>query len=493
MVGRFRLGGWLPDYMARTRSGVRLVFGTQPSTVVSGATLSSFTVRVETPGGALATHYSGPITADPTSSGGGALALGGTTTVNAVAGVATFDAAVPTLSDTPTAISGDPVAGYQFTLTATATGLTSAVSDAFGVTWNPQLLVSGTSAINLSSTDTDTRVAGAVAILVGAGGTVAGDEIAFTDGDGAALQTLTCVASGAGDNQWDETTTTTTSAERIRDAINASPVLSLYLLAAVSGSHVYATRLTSAVDNGLGVTETTANCTFDDTATAPGVPTYAAAIGRFGTGIVTKTDAGGNVWTTDSAAKRPLVQVDGGIPHFLGHTTSSSGAKLSPPSATLEQSTVDDARTHVGIVKTVAAAGVSTGYGWCARRPSNQGYRHTVTSSTQLTTFTLIGSAGQVLVTAPFTRAVWHLLIWRYDGSRTAGGVDCLIDDVDTTPTIVTDTLTSDHAAGSLLNSPDNATNNGGVAVRHVAVLPGVLSDGICTLYLAWAQAAGLM
>jgi hypothetical protein len=103
----------------------KLAFAVQPSNVVSGASIApAVQVAVQDASGNLVTTATKAITmAIGTNPGGGTLS--GTTTANAVNGVATFF----TLSINNL--------GTGYTLTASATGLTSATSSAFNVTLGP--------------------------------------------------------------------------------------------------------------------------------------------------------------------------------------------------------------------------------------------------------------------------------------------------------------------------------------------------------------------
>jgi uncharacterized repeat protein (TIGR01451 family) len=102
-------------------TATRLVFGQQPSNAQAGAAISpAVTVRAVDAGGATVPSFTGSVTiAIGTNPGGGALS--GTTTVSAVAGVATFS----NLSIN--------AAGTGYTLAASATGLTGATSNPFAI------------------------------------------------------------------------------------------------------------------------------------------------------------------------------------------------------------------------------------------------------------------------------------------------------------------------------------------------------------------------
>ena len=100
----------------------KLVFGTAPpATGNVGVNLTTFTVRAERPDNSLDTFYTGTITISKTSGSG---ILSGTLTATAIAGIATFNAAQFDTADT-------------YTITATATGLTSVTSGTIVVALAP--------------------------------------------------------------------------------------------------------------------------------------------------------------------------------------------------------------------------------------------------------------------------------------------------------------------------------------------------------------------
>jgi len=99
----------------------KLAVTTQPTNTVAGVAISpAVTVQIQDAAGNLTTSTAGVVMAIGTNPGGGTLS--GTTTVNAVAGTATFS----TLSINKTAV------GY--TLSATSGGLTAATSSTFNIT-----------------------------------------------------------------------------------------------------------------------------------------------------------------------------------------------------------------------------------------------------------------------------------------------------------------------------------------------------------------------
>ena len=99
----------------------RLVFGTQPTSVVSGAAMTpAVVVRAEDALGRLKTDFTGPVTVELANNPRGGT-LGGTLTVNAVGGIATF-----------AGLAVDSVAA-GYTLLATSPGIASVVSTPFAV------------------------------------------------------------------------------------------------------------------------------------------------------------------------------------------------------------------------------------------------------------------------------------------------------------------------------------------------------------------------
>ncbi len=103
-------------------AATKLAFGTQPSNTAAGASITpAVTVQVQDAGGNLVTTSTASITvAIGTNPGSGTLS--GTTTQNAVNGIATFSG-----------ISINKI-GTGYTLTANSTGLTQATSTAFNIT-----------------------------------------------------------------------------------------------------------------------------------------------------------------------------------------------------------------------------------------------------------------------------------------------------------------------------------------------------------------------
>jgi hypothetical protein len=139
--------------------GTKLVYTTQPVGGTATAALATQpVVQAEDASGNLGINFTGPVAlafgANP-----GSATLGGTTTVNAVAGVATF---------TNLSVSK---AGTGYTLVASSTGLTSATSNAFTV---------GAPIPTVSSMDINTgTVNGGTTVVITGTNFVTGDTVTF--------------------------------------------------------------------------------------------------------------------------------------------------------------------------------------------------------------------------------------------------------------------------------------------------------------------------
>ena len=109
---------------ARSGTATKLAVTTQPATVAAGATIATVSVVAQTATGDTASSFTGPVTLAITGGAAGAT-LGGTATVNAVAGVANFSGLQITKSGT----------GYS--LAASSAGLTAAATNNFDITPGP--------------------------------------------------------------------------------------------------------------------------------------------------------------------------------------------------------------------------------------------------------------------------------------------------------------------------------------------------------------------
>ena len=107
-------------------AATKLAFSVQPVTTIAGGTITAITLSARDPANQPVAGFTGGVTLAITAGSGAAGAsLTGTTTISAVGGVATFS----TLSIDKSA--------SNYTLTATAGGLTSAVSTAFAIDAGP--------------------------------------------------------------------------------------------------------------------------------------------------------------------------------------------------------------------------------------------------------------------------------------------------------------------------------------------------------------------
>jgi hypothetical protein len=109
-------------------SATKLVFGGQPNDAIAGASVGTLTVAVQDVGGNPVTTFTGAVSLGFALNPGGAT-LGGTTTVNAVAGIATFGGITV----------NRPGIGYAFV--ASSAGLSSSNSGTFSVVTGPAAFV----------------------------------------------------------------------------------------------------------------------------------------------------------------------------------------------------------------------------------------------------------------------------------------------------------------------------------------------------------------
>ena len=117
----------------------QLAFKTQPADAVAGAAIGSFQVEVRDASGSVVTGANNAVTITIGANPGGS-ALTGTTTVNAVNGVATFST-----------LKLDKI-GVGYTFTASASGLSGATSTSFAITSGPiNSLVFTTQPVNMTA------------------------------------------------------------------------------------------------------------------------------------------------------------------------------------------------------------------------------------------------------------------------------------------------------------------------------------------------------
>lgn len=169
-------------------SAARLAFATQPSNVTAGGTIAPpVTIRIEDGLGNPVTTASNQVTVSLGANPGGAT-LGGTRTVAAVAGIATFS----------TLTVDRPGSGY--TLVASATGLSGATSSQFNVSTGAAATIAANSATTLTGTaGSPVAPVPSVKVTDGAGNGVGGVSVTFavTAGGGSVSgETQTTSASG---------------------------------------------------------------------------------------------------------------------------------------------------------------------------------------------------------------------------------------------------------------------------------------------------------
>ena len=177
---------------AKAATAAKLVVTTQPVNGLGGAPLTAFAVTAEDNNGNIATAFTGAVTiAIATNPGTGALS--GTLTTNAVLGVATFSAA-----------KIDKV-GTGYTLTASASSLTSATTNAFNISAGPAATIA------LSSGDAQTASAGSalpapvvVKVTDLGGNVVSGTTVAFATASGGSFApaSATTGATGLASTTW---------------------------------------------------------------------------------------------------------------------------------------------------------------------------------------------------------------------------------------------------------------------------------------------------
>ncbi|HET9333792.1 MAG TPA: invasin domain 3-containing protein [Gemmatimonadota bacterium] len=288
-----------------TAVATRVVFGQQPTNAVAGATISPpVTVRAVDNSGTLVTSFNGNVTiALATNPGGGTLS--GTTTVQAINGVATFS----NLSINRT--------GSGYTLQASASGLAGATSNTFDITPGPasgatsQITASPTS-IPADGTSTSTitvEVRDAQGNVLTAGGDVvalstSSGSIGAASFQGNGLYTATLTSSTVSGNA---TVSGTVNGSVITDTATVTftqvptrVVFGQQPTTAVAGATISPPVTVRAVDNaGTTVTSFTGNITIaigtnPGGGTLSGTTTVAAVggVATFGNLSINRTGAG---------------------------------------------------------------------------------------------------------------------------------------------------------------------------------------------------------
>ncbi|HEX5632446.1 MAG TPA: Ig-like domain-containing protein, partial [Gemmatimonadales bacterium] len=336
----------------------RLVFLTQPSTVVAGSALSpAVQVEVQDGLGNRVTSSTAPITIVLGSNPGSAT-LGGTATVNAVAGVATFG----TLSVS--------AAGTGYTLAASSAGLANATSAAFNVTARPatQLAFS----VQPSTAAAGTAIAPPIRVEVR---NAIGERVTGST----APVTLALGANPGG---------STLSGTLTVNAIDGVATFSTVSLNRPATGYT----LTASSAGLTGTTSTT----FDITAGAPGRLVFLAQPSTSAAGV----------------ALSPAVQVE--IQDALGNRVTSSSAAVTvslannPGNSALQGTTVVSASGGVATFTNLSLTAVGTGYTLAATSAGVAGATSSafnVTPGTP-TRLTVLAQPSNVVAGAAITPAV---------------------------------------------------------------------------------------
>lgn len=270
--------GYTTEISASWHAGAdRLSITTQPAIVALG-TVVALTVSLVDGFGTVDTAATDHVTLTPSSG-----SWGGTLDMDAAAGVAAFTD--PTL---PSAFTGD------VTFAASASGLTGATS----------VSVLVPNKVYRSSVSAFTIVAGVGQWTVGGAGTAAGETLTING------TVLTCVASGAGADQWNASASASTSATNIKNCINASAGLSGVVTASNSGAVLTVTRAVSTDDSGIAVSYTT-NLTKVPSSSVGGTYNNTNIL----QGVSNLNDARGSAW--GAAAQATAALRPGSAPSYL--------------------------------------------------------------------------------------------------------------------------------------------------------------------------------
>jgi hypothetical protein len=251
-------------------SATHLAFTTEPVNAASGTSLGSIAVTVEDADGNKVSSSSASITLAIVNNAGPGGVLSGTTTVNAVNGVATF----PGLS-----INLD---GTGYTLGASASSLTSATSTAFNIT------SSGATQLVFS-----TEPASAVS-----GSSLGSIAVTVEDADGNKVSSSSAsitlaIANNAGPGGVLSGTTTVSAV----NGVATFPGLSINLVGTGYTLQATATSLTSATSSAFNITAGSASQLVFTTE-----PASAQAGSSLGSIAVTVEDAAGNKITSSNAS-----------------------------------------------------------------------------------------------------------------------------------------------------------------------------------------------
>jgi uncharacterized repeat protein (TIGR03803 family) len=374
------------------------VFTSQPTTVTAGAA-QSFTVSLESAGGAVI-GQSGTVTLSIASGPTGAT-LGGTLTATAANGVATFSGITFTKAGT-------------YTLTAASSGLTSATSTT--ITVNPAA-ANKVAFLQAPSSGTASPTLGTV-------------QVAIEDTYGNTITSSTATVSITGTNLSGTTSVAAVAGvATFNNLILTAP--GTYTLTAASGGVSSATTPSFVISRGVASKLVFAQ-----------QPTGANAGGSIGTVKVDVTDAVGNIITTDNSAVT-LTIADGstitgtttvnainGVATFTGLTVNASGTHILSATdgsltAALSNSFTITRGTASRLVIIQQPGNITAGQTITPVQVAiEDAYGNIVTSNTSTVTLTAAGVSGTLSQTAVNGVATFSDLSFTAAGNHTLAFAD---------------------------------------------------------------------
>ncbi|HYK10632.1 MAG TPA: Ig-like domain-containing protein [Gemmatimonadales bacterium] len=332
-------------FNVRPGAATQLAFTTQPAGTSAGGTLPATVVTAQDAFGNTDTTYHALVTAAIDSNPGGGV-LGGTTSVTAVNGVATFST-----------LTIDK-AGIGYRLAATATGLTRARSNPFSITAGsvsaslstvialPGTITAGGTGSTISVTARDSHgnpIAGATVVLASSGtGNTLTQPAAVTDSTGLATgsitstkaesKTISATVGGVLVNQTASVVVNPGAISATQSTLGASPTS----IAAGGGSSVITATARDAFGNAIASQSVVlAASGTGNTVTQPPSPTDASGIATgalsstvAGSKVITATIGGVAITQTDTVAVTP-----GAATHLVftvEPTSTTAGAGIAP-------------------------------------------------------------------------------------------------------------------------------------------------------------------